>query len=418
MNEEIFNNLPYLKDEDKTYLIENKDCDIESFIKEKYNEMFLKWNKEYPMFNIPSGMISISIDGNTKYINVGNNKYDENTIFDIASMSKLYTEFILFGVLKDYNLSLDMSIKDLVPFYESISDLTLMDLISFNNKYLTTIDMRECKNITEGKKALRTAYIVPENKGKYLYTDVPIMILTDILEEYTKMDYKSLFKKYILDKYDLHDTYLELSDDDLKRYVSINGKYVNDPKANIFGGYYGHAGVKATSKDYIKFLNNIFSSEYDKRLFFEESLTLNEDNKRAINKARIGNFNLVVPTYPVDGYQYSSLASDNLPKCGFAVQGSVRCQGETCVFNINEENHIVSISVFLDLFTQLDNAHKYEEVSGKKITNVKETDLGRIQMVDVRSILPYKGIYKELLNTVGQARIIELNKLLTKEKMI
>ncbi len=414
MNEEIFKNLPYLKDEDKTYLIENKDCDIESFIKEKYNEMFLKWNKEYTMFNIPSGMISISIDGNTKYINVGNNKYDENTIFDIASMSKLYTEFILFSVLKDYNLSLDMSIKDLVPFYESISDLTLMDLISFNNKYLTTIDMRECKNIIEGKKALRTAYIVPENKGKYLYTDVPIMILTDILEEYTKMDYKSLFKKYILDKYDLHDTYLELSDDDLNRYVSINGKYVNDPKANIFGGYYGHAGVKATSKDYIKFLNNVFRSEYDKRLFVEESLTVNEDNKRSINKARIGNFNLVVPTYPVDGYQYSSLASDNLPKHGFAVQGSVRCQGETCVFNINGEEHIASICVFLDLFTQLDNVHKYEEVSGKQITNVKDTDLGRIQMVDVRSILPYKGIYKELLNVVGQARIIELNKLLTK----
>ncbi len=414
MNEEIFKNLPYLKDEDKTYLIENKDCDIESFIKEKYNEMFLKWNKEYSMFNIPSGMISISIDGNTKYINVGNNKYDENTIFDIASMSKLYTEFILFSVLKDYNLSLDMSIKDLVPFYESISDLTLMDLISFNNKYLTTIDMRECKNIIEGKKALRTAYIVPENKGKYLYTDVPIMILTDILEEYTKMDYKSLFKKYILDKYDLHDTYLELSDDDLNRYVSINGKYVNDPKANIFGGYYGHAGVKATSKDYIKFLNNVFRSEYDKRLFVEESLTVNEDNKRSINKARIGNFNLVVPTYPVDGYQYSSLASDNLPKHGFAVQGSVRCQGETCVFNINGEEHIASISVFLDLFTQLDNAHKYEESSGKQITNVKDTDLGRIQMVDVRSILPYKGIYKELLNVIGQARIIELNKLLTK----
>ncbi len=414
MNEEIFKNLPYLKDEDKTYLIENKDCDIESFIKEKYNEMFLKWNKEYSMFNIPSGMISISIDGNTKYINVGNNKYDENTIFDIASMSKLYTEFILFSVLKDYNLSLDMSIKDLVPFYESISDLTLMDLISFNNKYLTTIDMRECKNIIEGKKALRTAYIVPENKGKYLYTDVPIMILTDILEEYTKMDYKSLFKKYILDKYDLHDTYLELSDDDLNRYVSINGKYVNDPKANIFGGYYGHAGVKATSKDYIKFLNNVFRSEYDKRLFVEESLTVNEDNKRSINKARIGNFNLVVPTYPVDGYQYSSLASDNLPKHGFAVQGSVRCQGETCVFNINGEEHIASICVFLDLFTQLDNVHKYEEVSGKQITNVKDTDLGRIQMVDVRSILPYKGIYKELLNVVGQARIIELNKLLTK----
>jgi hypothetical protein len=240
------------------------------------------------------------------------------------------------------------------------------------------------------------------------------MILTDILEEYTKMDYKALFKKYILDKYDLHDTYLELSDEDLNRYVSINGKYVNDPKANIFGGYYGHAGVKATSKDYIKFLNNVFRSEYDKRLFVEESLTVNEDNKRSINKARIGNFNLVVPTYPVDGYQYSSLASDNLPKHGFAVQGSVRCQGETCVFNINGEEHIASICVFLDLFTQLDNVHKYEEVSGKQITNVKDTDLGRIQMVDVRSILPYKGIYKELLNVVGQARIIELNKLLTK----
>ena len=71
------------------------------------------------------------------------------------------------------------------------------------------------------------------------------------------------------------------------------------------------------------------------------------------------------------------------------------------------------------MYTQLDNVHKYEESSGKKITNVKYVEgIGNVQMVDIRSVLPYKGIYKQLLNTIGEARIIELNNVLTKEKMI
>ena len=80
--------------------------DADEYIKKEYIKIMNRWKEKYGMFDIPSGMISISINGEEHYINIGNKKYDSNTIFDIASMTKFYTEFVLFGVLDDYNWNL------------------------------------------------------------------------------------------------------------------------------------------------------------------------------------------------------------------------------------------------------------------------------------------------------------------------
>ena len=54
-------------------------------------------------------------------------------------------------------------------------------------------------------KALRTAYIIPEKEGYYLYTDIPIMIITDIMETYSKMSYKELFDKFYANKTEIEE---------------------------------------------------------------------------------------------------------------------------------------------------------------------------------------------------------------------
>lgn len=416
MTNEIIKNLAYLNEEDINNLKEYLDSDINNYIIENYNKLFLEWKKENSNFDIPSGIISICINDECYYINVGEKKYDENTLFDIASMSKLYTEFILFDIIKENNLSLDMNINLLVKdLYPNLKNITLFDLIKFNNTFKTKIDIRECKNRSEGLDALRSTYIEEEKKGYYLYSDIPVMILTDILETYTGLSYYELFDKYIIKKYDLHDTYLELNDEDMSRYVSINGKYVNDPKANVFGGYYGHAGVKASSKDFIKFLSMTFKTDYDRELFINPSETLNDEGKQSINKAIMGNLNICVPKYEVNGKIYSSLAGNYLPKTGFAIQGSVRCHGETCVFNIDGKEYIATTSILLDIYTEYDQCKKYEKETEKVITKEYELDeIGKLKTIDIRTILPYKNTFRALNNCVGIARLIALKNRLEK----
>lgn len=410
MRKEVLENLENISKKDSKELLElmENNIDVKEYLLNGYNDIMTEWQKEYPMFDIPSGVISISINGETLYVNVGKKHYDENTIFDIASMTKLYTEFILFGILHDYDLTLETKIKDLVDFYDDIKDLTLMDLLNFNNTYKTRIDSRECTNKEDALNALRTVYIEPDKKGKYLYTDLPIIILTDIMETYTGLSYKELFQKYIIIKYKLNDTYLDINT--TERYVTLNKNMTNDPKANIFGGYYGHGGVKTTSKDFIKFLSSAFDSEYSD-LFTTTSTALdNETNKPILKKSVIGNLNL-------SRSDDDSLASRYLPKKGFAIQGSVRCHGETAIFTIDHKQYTVTISIFQDLYTQLDNILKYENETGKTITKEYTIDgHNNLIMTDIRNVLPYKGgAFKKITNLVGVCRAVALHQYLKKE---
>ena len=349
MIEEIANNLVNFKDYNFLESIV-KENDVEAFVQNNYLEIMNEWIKKYDMFDIPSGMISIKIGDDEYYIPVGKKQYDKNTIFDIASMTKFYTECILFDVLDDYNINLDNRIKSISKNYKNIENLTLLDLISFNNTYKTDGDTRTCETKEEALRILRTSHIIEEKSGQYLYTDLPIMILTDILEEFTGLTYKELFDKYIIKKYKLHDTYLNI--DNNERYVTNNPTYINDPKANIMGGYYGHAGVKTTSIDFMKFIYNSINSKY-KNLYFTPSSTLNEDGSRCIKKAIMGNLNLYVPGE-------SAIPSKYLPKMGFAIQGSVRCHSENMIFNINGKEYQIASSIFLDLYTDLESIKKYE----------------------------------------------------------
>lgn len=402
MREEVLENLKNISESDSKELEEllQSDIEIKEYLISEYNKLMEEWKQNYPMFDIPSGMISICINGEAKYYNIGKNYYDENTVFDIASMTKLYTEFVLFEFIDEYNLSLNTKIGEISTHYENIKEMTIMDILNFKSTYKTTIDMRECTNKEDALKALRTSYIVEEKEGYYLYTDIPIMILTDIMETYSGKSYKELFNKYIINKYNLTDTYLDINMEE--RYVTLNKNLVNDPKANIMGGYYGHGGVKSSSRDFIKFLNSALSSKYVDLFITSSNAIDSETGEKIDKKALIGNLNLSTK-------KDDSLASRYLPSEGFAIQGSVRCHGETAKFIVDNKEYIVTTSIFLDLYTQLDNILKYEEETGKTITKEYEVDgYGKLIMCDVRSLLSYKGTYKQLTNIIGKCRTIEL----------
>ena len=87
-------------------------------------------------------MIMLAINDAMKKVD----KMTEDTIFDIASMTKLYTEFVLFAFLEEYQLSLDTKLKELTNVYSNIEEMTILDLLEFKNTYRTTVDIRNCTN--------------------------------------------------------------------------------------------------------------------------------------------------------------------------------------------------------------------------------------------------------------------------------
>ena len=413
MIDKIVDNVYCLYDKKKNELcvLLSSNTDTYEYIKQNYERIMNKWHndKQFNMFDIPNCLLTISIDGHNKYYNLGESLYDESTIFDLASISKVYTEMMFFDFIEDYNLALDMKIKDVVSIYEKINDLTFLDLLRFNNTYRTDVDIRECTNKIDGLKALRTIYRLKEKEGTFLYTDLPLMVLTDIMEIVSKMEYKDLFDKYILKKYDLHETYL-LCDND--KYLTVNKGYVNDPKANIMGGYYGHAGIRTTSRDFLKFFNKVLDTKYID-LFTTRSDAITNEGKKADLVATIGNINLSV-------YDDDSIASQYLTKCGIAVQGSVRCHAEVSKVVLDGETHTVAFCLFMDLYTQCENIKKYEKASGNTISREYYVDgVGKVVMNDIRTVLSYRkkpSYFKELINSIGKMEYNELYKYLKDNK--
>ena len=403
MKEKILNNLDRINKnryDDLSILLDEK-LNINNYFNDKYLSIMNKWKSEYSEFDIPNTIVGISINGNNSIIS-NSDILNNSTIFDLASMSKVYTEIILFDVIDEYNLSFDTKIKDITKMYNNIKDLTIMDLISFNNTYKTDVDIRKCTNRVDALKALRDVYIIEEKKNYYLYTDLPIMILTDILESVTNMSYKELFDKYIIKKYNLNNTYLEIDSD---KYLTINRGKVNDPKANIFGGYYGHCGVKATCSDLMKFLSYVINNKYS-YLFTTMSKTIDLNGHIKKTKGLIGNSN-------ISSCDDEGLASVYLPSNGFAIQGSLRCHAEVCKFIIDNKEYVIVTCIFTDLYTQEENIKKYEEKHNVKISDVMTLQDNKIyKMYDIRKILSYDGAYKEIVNLVGILRLLKLNELI------
>ena len=415
MADEILKQLIYLSSDEKKELKEfyTDNIDTNDYITQYYNEQMIYWFYEYKLFQIPNGLATISVDGKNKYYTLGKPLYDKDTIVDIASITKLYTEFILFDVLDEKGLTLSTRIGDIVDIYKELKDMSLFDLIKFSNTYYTDIDIRECTNKSDALKALRTVHRNKEKEGIYLYTDLPIMILTDILEVYTSTSYEELFNRYIIKKYKLKNTYLKV---DSKKYLTVNKGYVNDPKANIMGGYYGHAGVKTTSEDFMIFFNNILNSKYES-IFYLNTKGLDADNKPKEGVSIIGNLHFSTK-------EDKGIASKYMTKQGIAVQGSTRCHAETCKFKVNGKEHIVSIFLFIDLYTQTYNIKKYEKLNKVKMHkryNVidENGNIKKLKTNDIRSIMSYKtapSYFKEVVNIISRAKFNDMFLELTNKK--
>ena len=120
----------------------------EEFVRQEYDEIMSRWHKDYSMFDIPNGVLSISVDRNTTHIPVGPNPKDDE-IYDIASMTKLYTEVLFFRIVKEgkYNISFDTKIRDITDNYPNLDkDLSLDDLLTFENAFRTYGMINQKKN--------------------------------------------------------------------------------------------------------------------------------------------------------------------------------------------------------------------------------------------------------------------------------
>lgn len=191
-------------------------------------------------------------------------KIDEDTLFDIASITKLFTLLLTFKLEELGYLNLDTIISK-YNFDFKLGDFTIDDLVKMFGVIRTDKRIDECKNKEEAYQVLKEIKIVDTKKDKPHYTDMGMIVLSSTIEKivsekkHQKLSFDEIMDMYLLQPLGLNNT-------TFKPHNNIAGtgnKLIipNDQKAQILGPI-GSAGLFSNSYDLAKLFNKLYHSGY------------------------------------------------------------------------------------------------------------------------------------------------------------
>lgn len=197
-------------------------------------------------------------------------KVNEETLFDVASITKLYTLILLFKLEKEGLIDLNKKVSDINPDFQNLEDFTLNDLIRLHGELRTNGNIKEAKSKDEAYEILKSLYLVSNSRQENKYTDFGAIVIGDTIEKVIseklgeKMTFDEIMYKYLLEPLGLYHTHFN----PMTNNVAGNGNFnrlVHDPKAQILGGALGHAGIFVTSEDLAKLSKALFRVNYYNR---------------------------------------------------------------------------------------------------------------------------------------------------------
>ena len=272
-------------------LRDNKDASIDElrsilYEKSKLEDVLRDFFLECKM--APGAVISFGTKNYQETITIGNKqevvmensvlvprkeRMTEDTIFDLASVTKMFTSICILKLVQNGLLNLNDELVKYVSNFKNLKGLTILDLLTFEplitpRKIDSTEDMEEAENI------LFQAERRDVSKGISIYNDIAPMALKYVIEKITGMEYSVYLKHEVLDKLGMENTLVNIPNEKLYRVANSNydarfykdGKCIirtkgekgisTDDKARILGQPYGilsgHAGLFSTSSDMTK----------------------------------------------------------------------------------------------------------------------------------------------------------------------
>lgn len=194
----------------------------------------------------------------------------EDTIFDLASVTKLFTSLSIMKLLQWNMINLNDEIVKYAPQFIYLKGVTIFDLLSFGVPVKTDRRIDSTDDREKAEQILFNIKINCSDNNVRPYTDMGAMVLKYVIEAVTKMNYYDFLKQIILDEADMTDTYVQIPEDKLNRVANSNydikvnksNIVINtqnakgiayDKKAQVMGQkdgiLSGHAGLFSTAKD-------------------------------------------------------------------------------------------------------------------------------------------------------------------------
>ena len=240
---------------------------------------------------------------------------EEDTIFDLASCTKLFTSVSILQLAGNGDIRLDDSIKRYLPQFSKLGNHTIFDLLTYQ-PYYTENRIADAKSIYGAEQFLFQAkpYSASECINKDRYNDIAPMILKYIVEEVSGMTFENYVKENILNKAGMNSTFVDIPDDKKNKVANANylgfidkdGNFTikrnatfgiaTDDKAVILGqpiGHLsGHAGLFSSCEDMVSFSRGLISG-----LILHPALTREMAKNRTFSMVRTNNGIEYTPSY-------------------------------------------------------------------------------------------------------------------------
>lgn len=275
LKEEYLKSSPHATEEElikvlkdaKTIIQQNKDATPEEIINIMMDDCVQELNEILESYPTPGILSSLRVDNidihlHGGVIRKGEEELSQDALFDVASITKLYTEVIAYKLINEGAFRLSDKIKELDPRFENVGDLTVSDVLKFIVTFKTNGRIDDASTRDEAEEKLFGMEVIQRGE-KYNYNDMGLMLMKEVMEQVTKKTYEELFKEYILKPYELKNTHIIVPKSKIHLVTgtpNLDGS-VNDLKANIMGGYSGHAGVRATSGDLLTMLQKMANDQ-------------------------------------------------------------------------------------------------------------------------------------------------------------
>ena len=224
-------------------------------------------------------------------------KMSDDSIFDLASTTKLFTSLSTLKLISLGKLSLDTKVSDICPEFTGLYDITILDLMTLNYPFQTKGRVDDAKDAKEAEEVLHTMFVGTQKR----YTDMGAMVLKYVIEKVSGMPLYEFIKENILVPANMTNTYASVPEDKIPylaktayevKYLEngpvrsiFDDGMVHDPKARLLSslGLAGHAGLFTSSKDMSNLACSLISKEIIPADLMVE-LAKNRTGERYINE--------------------------------------------------------------------------------------------------------------------------------------
>lgn len=192
----------------------------------------------------------------------------ENTVYDLASITKLFTLKAVYDLEKEGKIDYHASIYTYLEDLTALKDYTVMDTIKMLGLLETDGKLSDTKEEEEFLKVLQSVQVKEYSKG--VYTDIGFILLGKMIEKVTNRDLKSYYKETIFDKYHMPNTSFLPK----KNYTVLgNGNDMHLPhdfKTRVVSGMTGAAGIFSNAQDLVHFAKEVRKGNVFDSSFLEE----------------------------------------------------------------------------------------------------------------------------------------------------